>query len=303
MYDTIKIRVESDMDISGYLESPRQSCDMETGEISYLGKLKNFRIKQMPKLILFEGSLAVFHFNQNYDTLTRASTELALENLSDMTHLLLKNASVSRIDFGTNLLLKRPLINYFERFGVLSRFKKSDMFNGETISYKNTQQELIFYNKIDELRKKKIFIPDFLQGKNVLRYEMRYLRNLHRQLQRQKVFVSDLYDKDFFSKMVDRWESRYFSIIKNDILNSNYEISFENKSSFIKSLALVGYLALGGDKFIVKEFNNRKIKKFSKFTIRKSITEIKSIAISIDNDQVINELDEKVRQAAEMYRN
>jgi len=302
MYDTIKIWIHTNEDISRYLENPHERIDMVTGEISFYGKINNLRIRQTSQRISLEGSLAVFYFHQNYDTLTLSSTESAINEVCDLLHLSIKEAPVVRIDFGTNILLNRPLLNYFDCLGELPRFKKSEMCDRETISYKNSQLELIFYNKIKELKKNKISISDHLIGKNLLRYEIRLTKNLSKQLHRPKIIVSDLYNINFFSTMIDYWEKRYLSIHKILQLNRTGKLSFVDMTSFRDSLALIGLLSLENTCTVEQELQNQMVGKSTKFKIRKYVKEIRDSADSENIEQAITELDEKVRQTAEIYR-
>ena len=75
---------------------------------------------------------------------------------------------------------------------------------------------ITFYDKKKEYKQKGMKIPEAHQdSENVLRYEIRFKKNVKKQFG-QIVTVADLCSQSFFEKVVDKWQSHYWNITKQN---------------------------------------------------------------------------------------
>ncbi len=93
-----------------------------------------------------------YYFVTNLLTLRIEDTKRTIEKLSDSLHLPFHLANVTRIDFGTNLIMEHELEIYFPYLGQLRYYKKLEHDNG--LYLRNSKRELVFYDKTKEQKRK-----------------------------------------------------------------------------------------------------------------------------------------------------
>ncbi len=134
---------------------------------------------------------------------------------SDSLKLPFENAKVNRIELAENFILERPVREYMSLMGEATYFTKRP-YSKNGLYYTNSRRSMIFYNKVKEYQDKKQanLIPDVYKNRNVLRYELRFTKRLKQQFS-SEVKALDLYNEDFYIKVINRWLNSYFDIKKN----------------------------------------------------------------------------------------
>ncbi len=215
MYDTVKFRLESDEAgrIPGLLTGV-ETRFKQTGEYRQYGSLDNMRVSVGDSSLTVQGSLSKYLNGNNFERFTRKQTQRAIEKLSDCLSLPIQRAKVERIDIAANFILSRPVREYMIHLGMARYFKRFT-YDYEGLRYKGGMRQLVFYNKVKECQDKKHSgrVPEVFQGRNVLRYELRFLKRPKRQF-KSEIRAVDLYNQNFYSDKIKRWKDAYFKIKK-----------------------------------------------------------------------------------------
>lgn len=302
MYDFVKIWMPTSKSIKyDKLENINQFANTETAHISTYSKLNNLNIAERNEGLQILGSLPYYFLGNNVQTLRRKDTKLAIEKLQDDLGINLSRANVYRIDFASNFIMNHPYQNYFDLLIDAPYTLKG--YIDDSVYFQNEQRKMVFYGKIQEMKDKKIPIPErFLEFKEtMLRYELRYKTNLKEQV-KQSVKVTDLYDYTFFSKMINRWKQNYYSINKQQKINLESK-TFSTTKDFIEFLALNYIIEKGVDDILnVITSNSSKFNRPVEVsrTKRKIKELISNKKFSIPNE-LIQELDKKVNENAEYF--
>ena len=183
------------------------------------------------------GSLSKYSLGDNYQTLSRKSTQTAIEKVSDCLHLPIDKARVTRLDVGTTFILNNPVDVYLSHLGALSYSKR--LVEPDGLYYAQKERRLCFYDKNKEQRREGEQIPELYRGKNVLRYEHRLTGRIPSKLGVPEVTGAMLYNKDFFKCVVDEWRSSYIDIKK---INDRVVNAYFMKS--VKDFKRAGLLSL-----------------------------------------------------------
>ena len=117
------------------------------------GELDNLKVTMTSNTISVKGSICKYHFGNNLYTLSMKDTKEAINSISESLGLNMKKASVSRVDWSTNLSTTLPPTLYMPKLGDLSRFNRLE--NPNSIYYNQSAKRLLFYDKMIEAKKKK----------------------------------------------------------------------------------------------------------------------------------------------------
>lgn len=247
-------------------------------------------------------SLCKWAMGDNFSEMSKSDTKRAIEKLSDLLHLPIDKADVTRLDFANNIITQHPTAVYLNHLGELSRYKR--LVQPSTIYYQQANIEFVIYDKIREQRQNGAYIPELYQNRNVLRLEQRYKKRVSSRL--GNVVGSMLYDDGFCNLLLKNWADTYFSIKKigDKVLNFN-----DMKS--IKDLYKMGVLALmqqaGGE---VEMLNQIKEQQLMGELTKKQASDLRKVvreAGKVDNKLIVPntsivELDEKVKRAVRVFR-
>jgi len=165
------------------------------------------------------GSLCKSYLNDNFQTLTRQCTQRAIEQLSDLIHISLKGAKVSRVDIGQNVIVNEAPENYYYFLGNSKHFERLEQ--PHSITYQHGLRTKLFYNKVEEAKHKKQRLPEIFDKRHVLRYELRFISRLPKQFNKAIVTAQDLYNEAFYIDMLQRWIDEYKMIQKNKVLTGH----------------------------------------------------------------------------------
>lgn len=185
------------------------------GENDYItGDLENLNVILTNQSASIKGSLAKWFNGNNVEPLTRYDTQRSIEKLSDLLHLPMKDAKVTRLDFASTLSMSEKPALYFPYLGSSQHFKRETY--GTTLYFKNGKREKYFYDKFLECKAKQTPLLG-LENENLLRFELRYLKQLDKVFNVSEVKGSMLYKEDFYIGLVERWVTEYKNITKNKL--------------------------------------------------------------------------------------
>jgi len=220
MYDTINMYYNILDNPAPSIEKLFEHCNNKSehynvrDDSSYLqGNLKNMRVTLNDSSISVKGSLCKYFYGNNIDTLNLTNTREALNQISADLSIDIHKASVSRIDFSTNIVTDFTPTIYYPYLGQLSRFERYEQPN--SIYYNQKAKRLLFYDKIEEAKNKGMTIPKQHIGDNLLRYELVLNSDVPRYLKYNGLYALDLGSEELFKKLLHIWYSYYQQIQKH----------------------------------------------------------------------------------------
>ena len=220
MYDTINMYYNILDNPAPSIEKLFEHCNNKSehynvrDDSSYLqGNLKNMRVTLNESSISVKGSLCKYFYGNNIDTLNLTNTREALNQISADLSIDIHKASVSRIDFSTNIVTDYTPTIYYPYLGNLTRFQRFEQPNA--IYYNQDAKRLLFYDKIEEAKKKGMTIPKQHIGDNLLRYELVLNSDVPRYLKYNGLYALDLGSEELFKKLLHIWYGYYQQIQKH----------------------------------------------------------------------------------------
>lgn len=249
-------------------------------------------------------SLSKWYIGNNLQAMSIADTQRAIERISDVIHLDFCRAFVNRIDVAQNFIMEQQPCEYFKQLGMCGSVEPSKMGNG-VYYFIGKDTVLVFYDKSKEVLirgRTSEYIPKEYAGKNILRFEKRYLRMVSKQLNWNDTITANmLYDRDFYTRLLQDWGSSYNQIQKIN----NHKLSFKEMVSskdFKNKCIVYSVNSLGGYDEAIKEINEarergeltRKQAHDRRKQIEKAFNEIGCKTVT---NSVICELDQKIKEA------
>ncbi len=309
MYDNLEMTVKKEQmpgidfinEIPQYLTNISNQGINQFGEYltGYLDSLKVSISENRVKI--FDCSLCKYFLGDNFKTLSKGDTKRAIEKISDILHLPFHLANITRIDIAKNLIMKFDEKIYYPYLGEAQYYSRLEQNNG--LYYNNQLRQLVFYGKEYEQRIKGQPIPELYKERHVLRYEMRFRKQLRKQFKRPEIIASMLYDEVFYSYLVKRWKNEYLAIQK---INSKL-IGMKptgSKKEFAENLALYTILEMGQTQILnrVKEWQKTgEINKKQAFDLRTFIKQLSKTSNDEKGNELINELNQKIKEAARYW--
>jgi hypothetical protein len=269
----------------------------------YIGSLKVF-VSRM-NVVIKDSSFCKWCLGNNFKTLTMGDVKCGIEKLSDTLHLPMRLAKVTRLDIGQNFVLKNPTDVYLRHLGTLRYAKRLQEPTG--LYYAGTNIQLAFYDKVKEQKRAGENIPELYKGRNVLRYELRFLHRIPYSLNVPEVTGGLLYDEAFYMNTIRKWHEAYKAISKINDIQLNFE-AMKGK----KELYRAGLLALieqrGGELSVLDEITEaqqrgdlNKRQAFEMRTAIKNVCQNPTEGLLMKSDSV-KELDKKVNEAVRFFR-
>lgn len=241
-----------------------------------------------------KSSLCKYHYGNNFETLNREKTKLVIEKISDLLHIPLAKANITRIDFATNIEMTYNEKVYYPYLGESSYYNRLEQPNG--IYYINKKRTALFYGKIKEQKEKGYPIPIQFQDKNLLRYELRYTKRLREQFNKNQIYAGLLYDETFYYELLKRWKDEYMKIQKISSELCNIKPTTSSKV-LIRNLAYIGMKQYEQSKVLnlIKQWQETEgLERKQAHDLRKSIRELSTIKTDSDGTDMISELTKKV---------
>lgn len=270
----------------------------------YLGSLK---VSVSPIWVkVGNSSFAKWILDSNLKTLTRKDIQLGINKLSDLLHLPMDEAKVTRLDFGCNLIMKHPIETYKNYLGLLQWFTKLEQPNG--LYYNGANCQLAFYDKLKEIKHNGLKPPELYNDKNVLRYEVRIKHRLKEVLKVPEVTAKLLYDEQFYIGLWLFWRSYYYQIQKENETYLDFKIMPTVKEQ--NRIALVNWVVQNGGQtkylqMLKNALKRGEISRKQEHDLRKAVEEAfssKGNADVIKESTDINELNEKIDEATRYFR-
>jgi len=263
------------------------------------GYLDNLKVSiSESRVKIYDCSLCKYYLGDNFKTLTKGDTQRAIEKISNILHLPFHLANVTRIDIAKNLIMQFDEKIYYPYLGEAQYYNRLEQNNG--LYYNNQLRQLVFYGKEYEQRIKRQPIPELYKNRNVLRYEMRFRKKLRQQLKQPEITAGLLSDEAFYCNLTNRWKNEYLAIQK---INSKI-ISMKptgSKKELAENLALYTILELGQPQILntVREWQESgQISKKQAYDLRTFIKQLSKTTIDEKGNDLIIELDRKVKEAA-----
>ncbi len=311
MFDTINFRLtRSDYNGADFLsEVPCYITDISehhyNNGVVITGNLGNLKIScNEYQIKVKDGSLCKWYLGDNLQTMGRKDTERAVEKLSDLLHIPMGKAQITRIDVSQNFIMKHPPSVYLNHLGALKGAVRLEEPN--TLYYRKQDYGLCFYDKTREQNAKKEHLSELYADRNVLRYEQRYTRRLAKHLRVPEVRASMLYDEAFYIELLNRWRDDYKAIQKINDVQLNFEC-MRNR----KDLNRMGVLSLvesvGGLNAMLNQIaeaqQQGKLNKKQAFDLRQAVKDACAVkdGLVVENE-AIAELSKKVVEAVRFYR-
>ena len=320
MYDNLILKLRNtDVSSTDFLSETSQYFDVSNennfnGNIVLSGSLNNdFNVTLNRGYIKLSGSLCKWFLGDNFQTLHRSDTKMAIEKISDTLHLPFDKSTVSRIDVAQNFIVKQLVENYYNHFGEWvdgnkksTRAPMTESGKIEGIYYYQRLGLLVFYDKIKEQTVKNRPIPELYQNRNVLRYEQRYKSRLSEAFNIESVTASTLYDEKFYINLLNKWKENYFNIKKiNDI---SINLSTMKTKTDLYNLGVLALVEIaGGELNIINQMKEAQrsgvLSKKQAYDLKQAITSAckEKADVTVKND-CITELDKKIAEAVRHYR-
>lgn len=224
MYDKVKLEVPLEAGGApplsfweGLLENVSEKTRKDTGECSIFGHCLNMKVDVYAGKVVLEGSWSKWLNGNNLKNTTLADDRMALEKLSDVFHIDAATGKVSNIEFGYNFTLKHAVPQYVTYLGDLPRYTRFPASDSAVYYKRNAirpQTGLVFYDKIREMKKYK---EPYAEAGNVLRYELKILRNVSDVLKwkpAEGFTAATLVDEGCYNRAKTIWKDNYMKINK-----------------------------------------------------------------------------------------
>jgi hypothetical protein len=309
MYDTLHLYLNREgakgADLLALIPDLLQGLTESSKDGRYFvsGNFHNLRVSVSDQRLSIKGSLSKYYLGDNIQTLTRQDTQRGIERLSDELSLPLGDASLSRLDFGHNLIMKHEPEVYFTYLGESRYFERYRL--SDSLNYKNGNRMQVFYDKVLESKFHRVEIPKVWQGKNVLRFESRYLKRIEDLLKHPDITANTLSDEQFYIGLVRRYFEDYEAIQK--VLPDPLDYSnMTSPKDFWKQVALLQMQAWGQPKVMemIDEMKARDTFKSPEYysRLRREVKEGMGGSKAEISESLIAELDHKVKALKMFYR-
>lgn len=313
MYDKLKIWIDRSSidgeywDVLGYLDTVNTSTDRHTGEMRGHGNLDGLKVSVFPTGISIVGSLTKYLHGDNLHTLDMNSTRDAISKLSTALHTDVNMGKVTALEFGTHFIMDHPVRDYLNLLGVAPHLAR--ILTTESTVYYRSRGKIqyknhIFYDKATEAITKGIELPPDYQDQNLLRYELRYTKNLPQQLKAKVITCSTLSDVTFYNSMLKRYADFYNGINKVKIFKTTNMGKIKTVSEAYE--AFIARLILQSDNNEIESYL-RELKDSNVFDARSEYTRLKKKLIAVSNkvtlteqSELIAELDNKIKAVTEI---
>lgn len=200
--------------LSERLEGKKTTTD-ENGQIAYeRGRLNGLSVTLSERGASISGSLTKYLSGSNFNTMRQHDlTESVIRLCSDIG-VSAEVVRVSCIEIGDTFVMENEPLRYINQLaetGYVPRFYKSRIRGSLYYQQKARQREIIFYDKVAEMKYRREPIPAGLN--NLLRYEVRlHYQALKRYL--PTMTIADLMDGQVFKQLIEMWRG-YFETLYN----------------------------------------------------------------------------------------
>lgn len=308
MYDTLNFYIDylDDIDIDALclrMSEGRQTTK-DNGFVSRGGRIGAYNVTIFGNKVCFNGSLSEFANPSNLYELGRKDVKRAAERLSVESGINVLDAVVTRLDIAGTIETKKPAPDYFNCFGAKSRFTRV-LATDKTLYYNCSSEwkKIAIYDKKAEARKKGKAVPTGFEDMELLRFEVRYLKDVPKQLKHNgKVKVRELWDGGFYANVRELWLGEYESIAKHK--KNELRLDGEKTPKEVEQ-CILGYFLNRQDPGELDEIRaqikrsvpNRCYRSRIESDLRKAMNEAK-----VSECEMVDELDNKMRARVNKIR-
>ena len=315
MYDNIDFSLKSEQavnidfmaEVPAFLENISEHAFNDGANVSISGYIKKTKVKVSvtdQRVNVKDSSLCKYYLPENFQTLTRGDTKRAIEKLSDVLHLPMQKADITRIDLAQNFIMQFETPVYYEHLGTLQYYSRLEQNKG--LYYNNSKRKLVFYDKVAEHKDKARPVPLLYENRNVLRYEMRFYRRLLEQFNVPELRAEMLYNEQFYIGIINRWHDEYKNINKLRKINEIDYTMIKTTKQLTEQALLFLINSKGGEieflKGIAEAQRKGMLTKKQAFDFREKVKEASRSIILTSESDVITELDKKINEAVRFYR-
>jgi len=313
MYDSVRLRLYGAVCNDECLENPEYRYNPKSELYYTVGKLRNLRVVQYSRSVSISGSLTKFIKGDNLQNITTLETRFGIQELSDLLKVPVGKADLYQVDIAANIEVDLPIIAYISSMGETNHYKMLP-YPRTGLMYKNNIRKLVFYDKLVEMRFKKQKIPVEFNNKRLLRYELRLVKKVKRDMKLNELYASHLYDEVISKAFYKRWRDDYMKIKKRRDTKLKVKLESLTTNQFIKHLALLGIEHIGGEDAVLSKIDlvREELKNENRFVPntktkfcrnKTAIKEICTLPIITEPNEAITELDMKINQIYEEYIN
>ena len=279
------------------------TANAKTGKTKAIccGHLGSLFVAEYLSGLSINGSLTKYANNgSNAVNMTIEETMETLSELQDTYHIDLMSAHVSGLEFGWNFVMKNEPSAYFPLLGEMPRRVRKE-YKFETVYWQRRGLErdtFTLYDKVREAHRKKMAIPSYYEGMNLMRAELRLKNGIGILLKMNEVTGENLTQESFICKLVNIMCEKYNSIAKLNSVNLQ-EIKQGMTEKEYAYLFFSALYSLVGNQFSIAKFmadaRNQKIfKNPSQYTrLEKKLNSILTDVKLSDGDPLRAELDSK----------
>lgn len=311
MLDTIKMYLpcedlpkENILKLPEFLADTKETLHKHTGNVSINGKLDNLFIGLNNYAITIAGSITKYRYGNNWGKLSFGEIQKTFESLSDRLNLPVEKAIVTRLDLGTNLLMKYHESLYFGLLDHCPRYQKLPMDNG--IYFNQKEKQLAFYGKEKEQKEKGQVIPELYKNRNTLRYEMRWKKGLAKQFKTSRLRAENICQETFYMSLVNSMKDAYFKVKKQKINPLAIE-SMRSSKTMTDYLILKGIQAefgsIGNAFATIDQANKSGVfdNKMQASRLKQKLSKVYQNPDLTKENDLATELDTKVKEALKYY--
>ena len=250
------------------------------------GKLNNMCVCESCLGVQVWGSLQKYVQGDNIGAaLTPKECAAALHDIGYRLNADMQNAFVTGFEFGANIEVSEFVKKYLDILGDKPRTKRTRVCTegeGETLYYsthsRQYERTIILYDKLAECRKRGGNIPTELQGKNLLRYELRFNKRISKQLG-YSLNGKILCSAQWQNAMLQRWKEEFNNIEKNtekkQMCNNGFTTAREAANY------LFAYLAQGREveikNFLTKAKEDGKLNRYNMARLKKMLSDLPEV--------------------------
>lgn len=299
MYDTLRFILkeeELNNEISFIEEVSCRLADVKYYNNKVVGHIKNMKVEIEGTTLTVVGSLTKWFLGNNYERfLLLWEIRSAIRGLSFALGVPMEKAKVSRIDIAFNFSVSYVPWLYLTKLLYFDSYHRSNI-KKETLYFDKYNCQLVFYDKMSELKSCGVEELEDLAHLNLLRYEFRF-KNVTNML--GEVRGSRLYDSDFCLSLLEKWYRCYMDIDKQV---EEVGLKFTGVKGMKESCVALCMSEINMFEAVEEAFVKKEINSAVKFAVLQELRRIRSIYLDNEKEPLINELTRKIDNAYVMLK-
>lgn len=269
--------------------------EWKTGLKASSGNIESLYFEYSDKGIKFYGSIAKQNKGTNLESISLKNTINEIDKISSLINLdIMKYGKLTRIDINRNISTNRDVADYLPYLGEKERYTRLEE-SKNSILYKTRYKVLSFYDKKAEMQEKHNhhLLP------TLLRYELRFINQINKQLGTPSNRVKDILTKDVYFKMIDIWLEEFKTIRKNREIHIN--MNQINTPKQAEERIFAELLRMQGDSFIKNILSDIKaggnLIPQRRYELKKRLQKLLEKNYN-DEYSLMNELETKIKEEA-----